>query len=879
MKVIIGHPNLDFDALASMVAAKKLYPDATLVTVGKSDNNVQDFINLHKEIVEIQNYKDKKDVDTLIMVDTRSKKRLQEFAAVLDNPGIKVIIYDHHRPGADEIEGAEIYYQELGANVTQLIEMIQQRNIKIDPLEATVFALGIYEDTGSLSYSSTTYRDLEAAAWLLRHGANLTVVANYIDRDFTLEQQDLLNDLMSNCHVKTIKDKKVLFAQSSLDGFVGELALLTGKLRDFHLVDAVFTIVRMGKRVYIVARSSAEDINVREILKFYNGVGHDHAASATIKEGVADLSLDDVEKNLEEALEREIPSPLTVGDIMTSPVKTISADTTINEVGEYLVRYGHTGYPVMEDGRVIGIISRRDVEKAKYHGFGKVPVKGYMSHHVITLTEDMPVKEAQALMLKENVGRLPVMRGDDLVGIISRTDMLHLLYGEEIATRHRIVYQPATVTVDHHDMLKKLRKSLPEATYNILKEISFLADREGYKVYLVGGLVRDMLLETSSSDLDIVVEGDGIAFAQLVAETYNGHLAAYKRFGTANVEIDGYLKLDIASARTEFYEYPAALPQVETSTLKQDLYRRDFTVNAMAISLNYSTIGTFIDYYNGRDDLEKRQIRVLHNLSFVEDPTRIMRALRFAVRYEFTLEEETQAFALKAVEDGVFENLSYRRIWQEVVISLKEDNPYEILLLFHEYGLWPYIFPGHEFDYSLREISQVLEGNISFMKYFARKPSIPLIYFLLLVYDFTREELDEFFEKIDGRRVYKDNAYKMLNIKKYIYNGAYNRTVVDWYYFLSEISPEVMITFFLKAGGDLRSKIGEAVGKFLQNRILIRRQDFKVLAGFQRGMGKAIWEDLIEAKAQGKLTSKEEELAYVKENLLKGKYKISGENE
>ncbi|MDO4542296.1 MAG: CBS domain-containing protein [Bacillota bacterium] len=877
MKIIIGHPNLDFDALASMVAAKKLYPDATLVTVGKLDNNVQDFVNLHKEIVKIQNYKNKRDVDTLIMVDTRSKKRLQEYAAVLENEGIKVIIYDHHLPGSDEIDGAEIHYEALGANVTQLIEMIRELDIPLDPLEATVMALGIYEDTGSLAYDSTTYRDLEAAAWLLRQGANLSVVANYIDRAFSPEQQELLNDLMAGCRIKTIKDKKILFARAATDDFVGELALLTGKLRDFHIVDAVFSIVRMGKRIYIVARSSDENINVREILKAYNGAGHDHAASATIKAGAEDISLAAVQVNIEAALERDIPSPLTVGDIMTSPVKTISSDTTINQVGEYLVRYGHSGYPVVQEGKVIGIISRRDVEKAKYHGFGKVPVKGYMSHHVVTLSEDMPVKEAQALMLKENVGRLPVMRGEELVGIVSRTDMLQLLYGKPVTIGHRTVYQPAAISVDHHDMLKKLRNSLPEATYQILREISFLADREGYRAYLVGGLVRDMLLETSSSDLDIVVEGDGIEFAKLVAKTYDGHLSAYERFGTANVVIDGYLKLDIATARTEFYEYPAAMPQVEISTLKQDLYRRDFTINAMAISLNYSTIGTFIDYYNGRADLESRQIRVLHNLSFVEDPTRIMRALRFAVRYEFTLEEETKEFALKAVEDGVFDSLSYRRIWQEVRISLREDRPYEILLMFHEYGLWPYILPGHDFDYSLGEISQLLEGNIGFMKYFSRKPNIPLVYFLLLVYDFTKEELDEFFEKIDGRRHYKNSAYMVLQIKNYIYEDIHDRTAVDWYYFLAELSPEVMITFFLKADAELRSILGQVVGNYLCNKINLQRKELRGLEGFERGMAKAVWDDLIEEKSQGKLTTPEEELAYVKENLLNGKYKNSAE--
>lgn len=872
MKIIIGHPNLDFDALASMVAAKKIYPDAVLVTVGKLGQNVQDFISLHKENIDIQNYINKKEVDTLIMVDTRNRKRLQEFAAVLDNENIEVIIYDHHLPCDFEVEGAELHYEVLGANVTQLVEIIKEKEIPIDSQEATVFALGIYEDTGSLTYSSTTYRDVAAAAWLLKNGANLNVISNYIMRAYTPEQQELLDTLMENCQIKSVSGKKILFTYGEVEQYVGELATITGKIRDFHIVDAVFSVVRMGHRIYIVARSSDEDINVRHVLKFYDGVGHDHACSATIKDA-NEVTINEVLHKLENTLASSIAPPLTIGDIMTTPVKTIGSKTTINEVEEYMVRYGHSGYPVIEEDKVIGIISRRDVEKAKYHGFGKVPVKGYMSHHVISLSEDMPVAEARAIMLKENIGRFPVLRGRDLVGIVSRTDLLQLLYGEKVVTRHRTTFEPTKMSVDHRNMLLKLKSALPDATYRILTEIASLADREGYKVFLVGGLVRDMLLETSSSDLDIVVEGDGIAFARLVAEEYHGRLAAYERFGTANVLIDGYLKLDIATARTEFYEYPAAMPQVESSTLRQDLYRRDFTINAMAISLNYCTIGTLVDFYNGREDLEKRQLRVLHNLSFIEDPTRIMRALRFIVRYGFTLEEETDSFARKAVQDGVFERLPFRRIWQEVVISLKEDDPYSILYEYWVYGIWTYIFPGHLFDFSLKELSSFLEDKLSFLRFLERKPDVSLIYFLLLVFDFTKEDLDQFFEKIDGRRVYRESAYLLNRAKGFIYEEYSQMSEVDWYIMLSEFSPEISIAVYLKADAAIRMEIGNAFYRYYQYRLDCQRKDIKEVEGYRREMSQEIWEDLIRTKTTGTLKNKEDELAYVAENLKKGKYK------
>ncbi|MEE0775788.1 MAG: CBS domain-containing protein [Bacillota bacterium] len=871
MKIIIGHPNLDFDALASMVAAKKLYPDAVMVTVGKADHNVMDFMNLHSETIEIQNYINKKDVDTLIMVDTRSSKRLQEFAVVLKNIDLKVIIYDHHMPSDYEIDGAELHYEALGANVTQMVELIQEREIEITPQEATVFALGIYEDTGSLSYTSTTVRDIKAAAWVLDNGANLGVVRNYINRAFTPEQQDLLNVLMANCHVEKIRGKKILFSQGETAQFVGELASLTGKLRDFHIVDAVFTVVRMGNRIYIVSRSSSEQINVREVLKFYGGMGHDHACSATIRDADS-ISIDAVIDKIRSELLESIAPPLMVKDIMTTPVKTIDAHTTIQEVEEYLIRYGHSGYPVMEEGKLIGIISRRDVEKAIYHGFGKVPVKGYMSHHVMTISEDIPVEEARTMMLEQNVGRFPVVRGEELVGIISRTDLLQLLYGEKVTTRHKTTYEPSEIAVDTSNMLLKLKNSLPENTYRILGEIASLADREGYRVFLVGGLVRDMMLETSSSDLDIVVEGDGITFARLVSEQYHGHLTAYEKFGTSNVMIEGFLKLDIASARTEFYEYPAALPQVENSTLRQDLYRRDFTINAMAISLNFSTIGQLVDYYNGREDLLNKRIRVLHNLSFVEDPTRIMRAIRFAIRYGFQLEEETEMFAKKAIADGVFEKLSYRRIWQEVMISLKEDDPYTILEQFNEFGLWDYIFPGHPFDSSLKSTSEFLENHVSFLKYLKTKPSVPLIYFLLLVYDMTRDELDEFFKKIEGRRHYKDSAYYVNRAKGYFFDEVPTLDIVDWYKTFSEQNPEIMIVLMLKADKNQRKIINNAAMRYFRYQLKTNRHDLKELVGKKRKILQEIIEDLIREKTSGRLSTKEEELDYVRSNLKIGKY-------
>ncbi|MGM9567003.1 MAG: CBS domain-containing protein, partial [Clostridia bacterium] len=869
MKAIIAHPNLDFDALASMVAAQKLYPGAALVTVGKLRSCVKDFIAIHGEFIEIRNYIDKKDIDTLIMVDTRSRKRLNDFSKVLENDGVSVIVYDHHEDADDDVPGAEIHYEAVGANVTQLVERIKEREMSLSAQEATALALGIYDDTGSLCYTSTTVRDMLAAAWLLEQGANLAVIAEYTEGSLSGEQSELFHILLRQNRIVTVEGKDILIATADLENFVSDLSVLTMKLKDTFSVDAVFTVVRMENRIYLVGRSSLKEISVRDILAPYGGRGHLMAASAMLK----DLSrpVSEIAVELTDSLSQYITPSLRVRDIMTTPVKTICADITVNEVGEYMIRYGHSGYPVMDQGKLIGIITHRDVEKCKYHGLGNVPVKGYMSHHVQTVSPDMSVEEVRTLMVEHNVGRVPVMENGELVGIVTRTDFLEMIYGNKVNPQH-LTYRKRTGGKDCINLLDALEKTLPKQMFHILGRIASLADREGISAFLVGGLVRDLLMERRSVDLDIVVEGDGIAFAEKVATMVDGSVSSYPKFGTATVVINGVVKIDIAGARTEFYEYPAAKPQVEMSTLKQDLFRRDFTVNAMALSLNYETFGLLIDYYNGCEDLKEKKIRVLHNLSFVEDPTRIVRALRFKARYGFELSAETDGFARKAVEDGVLENLSRRRLWHEMYLALQESCAYEILDSMNDYGIWEYLFPDYPFQKEWEAEFEMIPRYKDFFGELIRKPNLCLLRFLLVTFDMNRDSLEEFFNDVQLSRYFRD---ALIILKEAFYQ---NDTVKDdltdlqWYCAMDENPVEVMIAAYIKTTPMWRERIVKAFRFYVSHRMQCTRPEIRRLDGFQRGQLNAILADLLEAKKRGEAKTKEEELSYIEENIKKGKY-------
>ncbi|HMM05838.1 MAG TPA: CBS domain-containing protein [Clostridiales bacterium] len=871
MKAIISHPNLDFDALASMVAAQKLYPDAVLVTVGKPATKVRNFIVLYGNFIEIKNYIDKKDIDTLIMVDTRSKQRLLEFGQVLENENIEVIVYDHHESSDDDIVNANIYQQALGANVTQLVELIRERKLTVTPQEATVFALGIYDDTGSLRFSSTTERDLLAAAWLLSQGANLGVIAEFTELSFTVEQSELFGALLNHSVIRTIHKKDILIATAKTERFINDLASLTMKVKEVYAVDAICVVVRMENRIHIVGRSATKEINIREVLANYGGRGHIMAASAMLKD--VSFSLSELAEALFRAFAEHIPSPLTVKKLMSTPVKTISPHITVNEVGEYMLRYGHSAYPVVENDRLTGMISRRDVDKCKYHGLGNVPVKGYMSHNVITVSPDTLAEDARELLIKKNIGHLPVVENEALIGIVTRTDLLRTLYGQQIVGGHQLTYTKNSTGEERVNLLQALEKAVSREMFQILGKISALADREGLHAFLVGGLVRDLLLGENSVDFDIVVEGDGIAFAEDVAVLLCGTLSAYPKFGTATVVIDGVIKIDVAGARTEFYEYPAAAPKVEQGSLKQDLFRRDFTVNAMALSLNFETFGQLIDYYNGREDLEHKKIRVLHNLSFVEDPTRILRALRFEARYGFAMTEETRGFALKAIEDGVLANLSRRRIWHETDLALQEDCAFQILAKMEEYRIWPYLFPGYAFDASLKDgFEKIIGGNPLFQKAL-RKPNLPLLRFLLLVFPQKREDINTFFEEAQLPRSYRDAVWSLKDQAAMMTAEDEDFSELAWYTLMAETPPEVLIALYAKVPPLWQRRLLEAFFFYREQRIFCTKQEIRGLEGYERGTVKEILTDLLVAKKKGNVPTKEEELAYIRENLKNGKYK------
>lgn len=689
MEIITSHTSLDFDGLASMVAAGKLYPGAIKVFSGTLSKNVKNFMALYKDSVLIKHSReiDRDQVKRVIVVDTANRNRLGQLQSLAEQPGVEFHVYDHHPVSDSDVPSSLRIVHRVGSTTTILVELLKEKGLAVNAFDATILALGIYEDTGSLLFSTTTARDAYAAAYLLECGANLSVVNTFIEHSFSGEQVRLLQEFLDSAINHRINNIDVVVAVAEVPAFIPGMDLVTHRLFEMKNSDVVFTVARMDERVYVVARSRVPNARVNEVLKPLEGSGHERAAAAVVRGEQIVTVVEKIINNLQEW----IHPPLRARDIMSSPVKTVPSSMSMQEAGRLMLRYGHTGMPVMDNGHLTGVISRRDVDKATLHNLGHAPVKGFMTSNVMWVGPDTPIAEVQSIMVENDVGRLPVISDDILIGIVSRTDILRTLHGHDYPEDHALLFQK------DDDISKNLglviSKRLPQKVVEILQSAGECGDELDYPVYCVGGFVRDLLLKVPNFDVDLVVEGDGTIFARSLAGLWGARVRVHDRFKTAVIVLDDGSKIDVATARTEFYEYPAALPTVSDSSIKEDMFRRDFTINTLAICLNPDRFGELIDYYGGRRDIEQKIIRILYNFSFVEDPTRILRAIRFEQRYDMTIEPDTLRFATDAVERRLLGKLSFKRILNEMILILNEKNPLPAMNRMMEIGVWDYILP------------------------------------------------------------------------------------------------------------------------------------------------------------------------------------------
>jgi tRNA nucleotidyltransferase (CCA-adding enzyme) len=694
MEIIASHANPDFDACAAMVAATKIYPDARAVFLGSQNRNVREYFALHGDMVDWLDVSrvDPSAVTRLIVVDTRVADRLGEMAPVAARSGVEIFCYDHHPASDEDMECTRDFSRDVGASTTILVGLLRERRIGLSVFEATLLALGIHEDTGSLTFQTTTVQDAEAVAWLMEQGASVDVLTHSLARNLSGEQADLFRQMEATGRVERINGVDILIASARVDDYVDAASVLTQRLADSMDVDVIFSLVQMKDRVHIIGRSRAPQVDAGEVLADFGGGGHPQAASAAIRGG----SVDGLSAQLREALAAHVKPEITAARIMTASIRAVEPDTSVAVAGEMMRRYGHGALPVTVEGRLAGLITRRDVEKADFHGLGHAPVKGFMTRDPKTISSDTGLADIQRRLIDDGVGRLPVVEDGRVVGIVTRKDVLRAQHGRAYVADGAL---EGHIRTGREAIREKLTTQLPGEVLSLLGTLGALAERLGESAYVVGGIVRDLLIGEPNLDVDVVVEGDGIAFAEAIVVELGGRLRSHRKFGTAVVVLPGGFRIDVASARSEYYSKPAALPTVEPgASIRQDLGRRDFSINSMAIGLTGEDADRLVDFFGGVRDLEGKVVRVMHNLSFVEDPTRIYRAVRFEQRHGFSMDEQTERLARDAVRMGFHEKLSGPRVRAELIAILSEKDAWRAFRRLIELGAARELEPAARLD-------------------------------------------------------------------------------------------------------------------------------------------------------------------------------------
>ena len=874
MEVITTHVNADFDAFASMMAAKKLYPDAILAFAGSQEKSLRDFF-LSSAFYAFKWEKlkdiDLKKVKRLILVDIRQRNRIGKFSMIAGKSGIDLHIYDHHPPSKEDLHGSVEVVKEVGATVTILCQMLKKKKIPISPDEATIMMLGIYEDTGNLTFSSTHKDDYLAAAYLLSKGADLNLISDILIKEFTAEQITILNELVESATAYAINGMDVVLAKVSSDTYISDFAVLVHKFREMENIDVLFVLARMEDRVYLVARSRKREVDVGEVAKEFGGGGHSSAASAAIK----DLTLIQVEEQLKSILHNKIYPPRVARDFMSSPLKTVDADEALSEAGQIMTRYNVNVLPVIKRGRLVGLISRQVIEKASHHGLKDLPVEEYMIREFSVVGPETLWSSIQKIIIESNQRFLPVTEKRKLVGGITRTDLLRVLHTDLAEEPHYLFEQGASASLRQKKvMTRQMEEQLPKDIMHILRDLGVVAEKMGVNAYIVGGFARDVLLRRENLDIDVVIEGDGIEFARKVASKHNGRVRIHKTFGTAVITFTDGFKIDVASARLEYYEYPAALPQVEMSSIKLDLYRRDFTINTLAIRLNPSFFGELIDFFGARKDIKEKTIRVIHNLSFVEDPTRILRAIRFEQRFGFRIGKLTLSLIDNAVRLNFLDRLDGRRLFSELILMLQGDEAILNVKRLNEFDILRFIHPKISFDSS----AKVLLGNIGEviswyeLSFLEEKYERWKIYFLALIENLQESEILSLCKNLSmSEKEKKELLRSRDHARNALVKMAKQRSLKnsELYHLLSPLTTECLLYLMAKV---TRNEAKKSFSKFLtklkHTKIKTTGEDLKKLGLLPGKLYKRILDNLLNARLDGKVQNKRDEIAFVKKNFL-----------
>lgn len=427
MEIISTHKNTDFDALASTIAATLIYPEAVAVLPQILNPNVRAFLSIHKDLFAIRSVKEIEldGIRRLILVDVNRWDRLDRIDRLQQKEDLEILLWDHHMDPGD-IAATWRCQEDVGATITLLVRKLREDRKVLTPTQATLFLAGLYEDTGNLTFPSSTAEDAYAAAYLMERGADLNILSSFLRPAYGQKQKDTLFQMLQSSDRIQVNGFSLSINHQQVSGHVGNLAVVVDMYREILNVDAAFGIFCDPQRNHcmVIGRSNAEGFNVGSILRSMGGGGHPAAGSALLKSVKPAV----VQDWILELIRGNQQSSVQIGDLMSFPVTSVSSGTPMSQVAALLREKGCTGLPVVDDQGLVGMISRRDFQKVTKESQLKAPVRAFMKRDVHTIEPGKSPMHAARLMIKHDIGRLPVIADERVIGIVTRSDVMLYFY-------------------------------------------------------------------------------------------------------------------------------------------------------------------------------------------------------------------------------------------------------------------------------------------------------------------------------------------------------------------------------------------------------------------------------------------------------------------
>jgi tRNA nucleotidyltransferase (CCA-adding enzyme) len=600
--------------------------------------------------------------------------------------------------------------------------------------------------------------------------------------------------------------------------------------------------------------------NVKKVIDIFGGGGHPTAASVFIK----NKTIEEIKDKLITEIHLSDFPVLRAKHIMSSPVKTVSPETSIKDALKILVRMGYSGLPLEEEGKITGMISKRDIEKIMLFEKRNRPVKQYATPFVAKVGYDQDLREIEEAMITNDVGRVLVEKNGKTVGIISRSDLLKAL-----RIKDELLEQPSASSSaflpEKNEVTQLMEETLSKEIFKLIKKLGEIAKNTGQKIYLVGGAVRDMFIKEKSLDMDFVLSDDAVTFGRNLNKFLQGDIRIYTDTQTVNFKIND-LNFDFTTARREYYNEKSLIPIIEKASLKEDLKRRDFTINTIAVDITEENFGTLIDFYGGYSDLRKKTIRVLHSLSFIEDPSRILRAIKYMIKFNFVLSNDSESLLKKAVELGSLKVKHSQRIMDELLELLTGDFAKKSVLEMEKLGILKDIFKIKRLS-AYKKVR--LEKAEKLLKIYRIKEDPALVFISIILDGKTSTEIKSIlkFFSFKGRIV--NEIVKSSSIMKRFHLKFSNLNKEELFFLLKSVGEFYILAYLTKVDG----KEEAFIKKFMNNvrfiELEIGGRDLKNLGLKEGPQYSQIFEEILKLKIKGEISSKEEELNYVFKNRSK----------